>query len=188
MIADTAHVIAAGGWVGGLLVVLAAGIPAALAGGSGRARRTAALINAFSPVAIVCAGTLVATGVFAAWLHVGSFGALVQSGYGQLLLLKLAAFLAVAGFGAWNFLRLKPRLTTTSAVITMRRSAASEIALGAIVLLVTAVLVATSPPVDSVDVAAGDGSSCLSTDSPHAGLTLVPCIPGTSPAYVESFD
>lgn len=188
MIADTAHVLAAGGWIGGLLVVLAAGIPAALAGGSGGTRRTAALINAFSPVAIVCAGTLVATGVFAGWLHVGSFAALLSSGYGRLLSLKLATFLAVAGFGAWNFLRLKPRLTSASGVHALRRSAVSEIALGAVVLLVTAILVATSPPVDSVDVAAGDGSACTSTGAQHAGLTLDPCSVSTPPPSDESSD
>jgi putative copper export protein/methionine-rich copper-binding protein CopC len=147
IVADAVHVLAAGGWVGGLLVLVAAGVPAAM--GLEREQRgpaVAALVNAFSATALAFAGALTLTGLFAAWLHMGSISALWESGYGRTLLVKLVVLSAVFGTGAYNWLKLKPALGDELGAARLRRSAAVEIAVGAVVLLVTAVLVATPPP------------------------------------------
>ena len=157
--ADTLHVLGAGGWLGTLLVTVIAGIPVTLRGEPGtRGREASGLINAFSPVALGCAALLVATGVVAAWLHLGSLGALWQSRYGQVLLTKLAviAVLLVVAFINWRVLR--PALGTDSATRRIRRTAVTEVGLAVIVLAVTAVLVATPPPAEAAVMSAGVSS------------------------------
>lgn len=155
VIADTLHVLGAGGWLGTLLVTVVAGIPVTLRGApEARGREASALIGAFSPVALSCAGLLVVTGVVAAILHLGSIGALWGSRYGVVLLIKLAviALLLVVAFINWRVLR--PRLGTDGATRRIRGSAVAELALAVVVLVVTAVLVATPPPAESVQMSA----------------------------------
>jgi putative copper export protein len=157
VLADAAHVLGAGGWLGSLLVLLAAGLPAARQLGEGRrGPGVAALVRAFSPTALLFAGILIATGVFASWLHLGSISNLWQSEYGRTLLLKLGIFALVFGTGAYNLRRVLPALGEDTGTRRLRRSAGFELAVGAVVLLVTAVLVATSPPADMDQMAGHD--------------------------------
>ena len=146
---DAVHVMAAGGWLGSLFFVVSAGIPEALRLEDGaRGRAVADLVNAFSPTALVFAGITALTGAFTAWLHLGSLSAIWQSEYGQRLLLKLAILSVVAGTGAYNWLRVRPRLGSQRGATRVRRSASVELAVGVLVLLATAVLVATPTAVD----------------------------------------
>ncbi|HYR10237.1 MAG TPA: copper resistance protein CopC [Longimicrobium sp.] len=147
ILADALHVLAAGGWIGGLLVLVAAGVPAAMRlEREERGPAVAALVNAFSPTALAFAGALTLTGLSAAWLHMGSIPALWESGYGRTLLVKLGVLSGVFATGAYNWLKVKPALGDELGATRLCRSARVEIAIGALVLLVTAVLVATSPP------------------------------------------
>lgn len=149
IVADGAHIIGASGWLGSLLFVVVVGIPVALAlAESERGRAVADLVNAFSPTALVFAGLTAATGVFAAWLHLGTVPALWQTPYGRLLLLKLAILSVVAGTGAYNWLRVKPALGDVEGAVRVRRSASVELAVGVLVLVVTAILVATPTAMD----------------------------------------
>lgn len=147
--ADGFHVIGAGGWLGGLLVLVAVGLPAALRLDA-RGPAVADLVNAFSPTALAFAGITAASGVFAAWLHLTDVSSLWQTPYGRTLLLKLAVLSVVAGTGAYNWLRVKPRLGDVAGAARLRRSASVELAVGALVLVVTAVLVATPTPMDGM--------------------------------------
>jgi putative copper export protein/methionine-rich copper-binding protein CopC len=148
--ADALHVLAAGGWLGTLLVTVVAGIPVTLRGAPGsRGREASALIGAFSPIALSCAGLLVVTGLVAATLHLGSVGALWQSRYGQVLLIKLAVIAVLLVVASINWRILRPRLGTDQATRRIRGSAVAELALALVVLIVTAVLVATPPPAES---------------------------------------
>lgn len=147
--ADTIHVVGAGGWLGGLLMLLAAGIPAAMRLGEGeRGPAVADLVNAFSPTALIFAGLAGATGLFAAWLHIGELSDLWRSNYGRILLLKLGVLSFVAGTGAYNWLRVRPALGDPEGARRIRRSSTVELAVGIVVLAVTAVLVATPTPMD----------------------------------------
>ncbi len=159
VLADAAHVIGAGGWLGSLLVLLVAGIPAARQLGEGRrGLGVAALVRALSPTALLFAGILVTTGIFASWLHLGSLSNLWQSEYGRTLLLKLGIFALVFGTGAYNWRRVLPALGEDTGTHRLRRSAGFELTVGAVVLLVTAVLVATSPPADTDQMARHDAA------------------------------
>jgi copper transport protein len=149
IVAHWLHVLAAGGWLGSLFLVLAAGLPATALAPDDRARNARALINAFSPPALAFAATLLLTGAFVSWIHLGSLAAMLSSSYGRTLSLKLATLALVVALGAYNFLRAKPDLRDESGVAKLRRSARAELAFAALVLLVTAVLVATPPPADA---------------------------------------
>ena len=149
LFADGLHVIGGGGWLGSLTIVLLAGIPAALAlPEPERGPMVAELVNAFSPTALMFAGLVTATGVFAAWMHLGALPALWQTTYGRTLLIKLALLSAMAFTGAYNWLRVKPALGQAEGAVLIRRSATIEVIVGITVLLVTAVLVATPTAMD----------------------------------------
>jgi putative copper export protein/methionine-rich copper-binding protein CopC len=145
--ADALHVLAAGGWVGGLLALVVIGLPATLRLEPGRrGSAAAALVQGFSPVALVLAGILMVTGVFAAWIHLGDVTALWTSAYGRTLLLKLGIFAGVFLVGAYNFLRVRPALGEEAGIRRLTRSASVELVLALLVIAVTAVLVAIPPP------------------------------------------
>ncbi|MEO6447006.1 MAG: copper resistance protein CopC [Gemmatimonadaceae bacterium] len=148
VVADAMHVTSAGGWLGSLLLVIAVGLPAAATLPEGERRAAVVeLVNAFSISALVFATAAATTGVFAAWLHLESVAALWTTSYGQTLLVKLGVLSGVAAVGAYNWRVVKPSLHVAEGESRLRRSAKVELAIGLVVLLVTAVLVAT-PPTD----------------------------------------
>ncbi len=150
VLADTLHMLGAGGWLGTLLALVAVGIPLALREASPvRGRVVADLVNVFSPIALTCAALLAFTGILAAWIHLGTLGALWRSNYGFVLLVKLAVVVAVAALGALNWRVMKPSLGDLGSARRLRRSAMAELAMGALVLAVTAMLVATPPPAEA---------------------------------------
>ena len=145
-VVEVLHVLAAGGWVGTLLVLVAAGLPAILELPTDRRGAEAtAMVAAFSPAALVFAGLAVVTGVFATWVHAGLLPSFATP-YGRTLAIKVVAFLAVAALGAYNWRRVRPKLGEPAVASHLRRSATLELVGAAIVLAVTAVLVATPPP------------------------------------------
>jgi putative copper export protein/methionine-rich copper-binding protein CopC len=147
LLADGLHVLGAGGWLGTLLVLAVVGLAGALRlDPSIRGTAAGALVRAFSPVALSCAGLVLLTGLFASAIRLGSFAALAGSRYGVTLLVKLALVVLVASVGAFNWKRLTPRLTNETAASDIRRSALRELTLGALVIAITAVLVTTPPP------------------------------------------
>lgn len=149
ILADGIHIIGASGWLGSLVVVLAAGIPAAMElGKDERGSGVASLVNSFSPTALIFAALTASTGVFAAWLHLDSIPALWQTDYGTMLFRKLAILAIVAGIGAYNFRVIKPSLGTVEGARRIKRSATSEVGVAAVVLLITAILVATPPEME----------------------------------------
>jgi putative copper export protein len=147
--ADALHVLAAGGWIGSLFVLVFVGIPAALRLEPGRrGPAAAALVHGFSPTALAFAATLLTTGVISAWLHLGDVQALWTTSYGRTLLLKVGIFAAVGVVGAYNFLRVRPALGEQRAAARLRRSGTAELLLALAVIAVTAALVAVPPPAD----------------------------------------
>lgn len=151
--ADALHVVGAAGWLGSLAVLLFAGVPAAMRlDDRQRGPAVASLVNAFSPTALGFAALVALTGLFAGWLHLGRVDALWGSEYGRLLLLKVGVLGIVALTGAWNWLKVRPALGDDTGTALLRRSAGVEVAIAVVVVAITAVLVATSPPVHEGDV------------------------------------
>ncbi len=146
VIADTLHVLAAGGWLGTLLLLMLVGLPVLFRAAGSRTTAAASLLSAFSPLALAYAGVLTLTGIYAASVHLPGVAELWSSAYGQTLLAKLAALSVVFGTGAYNWLRARPALEKRGNLKPLRRSATAELVMGVVVLAVTAALVATPPP------------------------------------------
>lgn len=144
---DTIHVMAAGGWLGTLLVVTTVGLrEASRLPIDVRARATAQLVNAFSTFALACVATLAVTGIVAAWSHLPSVPSLWQTHYGLALVRKLVVLSFTGVVGIYNWRVIRPQLEHAGTVKLLRRSATVELALGTVVVILTAVLVATSTP------------------------------------------
>ncbi|HZB04009.1 MAG TPA: copper resistance protein CopC [Actinomycetota bacterium] len=154
--ADVLHMVAAAMWMGGLLLLFWGAFPATR--GLGEPERVATLapvVARFSDLAVVAVGALVVSGVFRGWAEVRALTALTGTTYGVVLLLKLAAFLPILVMGAINNRWLKPRIVrgiregdpakAHVPLRTLRRLVGIEVALGALVIAVTALLVNLPP-------------------------------------------
>ena len=152
--ADALHLIAAAGWIGGL-VLLALMLAAA------RRNQDFAwpllardAVQRFSTLGIVSVGTLLLTGIVNAWILVGSIHALIVTGYGQLLLLKLVVFAIMLGFAAINRFWLTPQLAFSSenepqleALRQLTRNSVTEIAMGLTIFAIVGVLGTLHPAI-----------------------------------------
>ena len=141
---DVLHLTAASAWIGGL-------VPLALLLGVTRCHRGWAsvefdAIQRFSTLGTASVATLVLSGFVNAWILVGSFRGLVVTGYGQLLMLKLAAFAVMLAFAAFNRFVLTPRLALSSdqarqdALRALSRNTWIEIVLGLSIFAIVGVL------------------------------------------------
>ena len=147
------HVFAASMWIGTLIVLVSAGVTTALGStveSAARGPAVAMLVNRFSTIALWSAGLLVLTGVTTAYMHLGRVSALWTSIYGKTLIGKLCLVAVVFTLGAYNNRRLRPSLGTEEAGRRLARSATIEIAIAAIVLIVTAVLVNLPAPAEHI--------------------------------------
>jgi copper transport protein len=154
--ADVLHVAAMSVWVGGLVILLAV-IPRAtrMLDPPDRSRLLAAVLLRFSPVALGAVCVILATGLVQAYVHVRSLDHLVNTGYGRAVLAKMLLLLSLIGLGAYNRQRLVPQLRKLAAGgqqpgeagLALRRSLRAEVALLAVVVGVTSVLVSYAPPV-----------------------------------------
>lgn len=117
LLVDAGHVVGAGLWVGGLLV-LAVVLPVLLreTPPDDRAPLAAAVIRRYSLLALAGVTVVVATGlVLAAW-HVPTVGALIETLYGTTLSLKVALVLLALGLGGLTRVVLLRRLEGRSGV------------------------------------------------------------------------
>jgi len=147
IISDWLHVLGAGVWLGTLAAVMLAGLPAAAFAAEGRATADfARIVAAFSPVALLGAGVAAATGVVSSLFHLTAVADLWRTGYGLMLLAKLALLAIVGAIGFYNWRFVLPTLSTTESPARLRRTAGAELVTGLLVVLVTAILVALPPP------------------------------------------
>jgi copper transport protein len=160
MTLDMLHVAAAGVWIGGLLLVLLAGIPAMrrLTDGNQDAA-ISALVSSFHPMALFCAPLVVVAGLGTSWIRLGAFANVWGTGYGRTLLWKIVLVALVISMGSYNSLRARRRLgsvegtgggTGVKGTRHFRLTASIELLFAALVLAATTVLVVTPVPTDMV--------------------------------------
>ncbi len=143
-LAQVAHGVGAGLWVGALAMVVAVASPLHREPrGQGR---VADLVRRFSPMALAAVVTIALSGVVTGVFYLASLDDLWMTGYGRALLLKVVLFVATGTVGAYNWRRLTPRLGDAAGTRALLRSARLELLLAAGVLLVTAVLVHLAMP------------------------------------------
>ena len=145
--ADILHLGAASAWIGGLVLLVALLI-------TGRRQRAPAWrvyqldgIRRFSILGMVSVAALMLSGLFTAWLLVGSWRGLVVTDYGRLLLVKLVLFAVMLAFAAANRLWWTPRLASVAqgeagltVVRRLTRNAMIELALGFMVFAIVGAL------------------------------------------------
>lgn len=147
---DILHLIAAAAWVG-TLVPLTLLLSAATRDAAAISIAQTATVR-FSTFGIASVATLLITGIINTRYLAGSIAALTETDYGHLLLVKIALFLGMVAIAAFNRLRLTPRLAADAnaaarqgALRQLRRNTAVEVACGATIIIVVAVL-GTTPP------------------------------------------
>lgn len=146
VLTDALHLSAGAVWLGGL-----AGLAVVLPSLAGREREGELVLSRFSTVAAAVLAVLAAAGVLLGWRILGSWGGLVDTTYGRLLLVKVGIAVVVAGVAAWNRYRLLPRVgdgtheARRRASYALRRVVLVEAALLVALLGVTGFLVEQPP-------------------------------------------
>ena len=144
---DMLHLCAAGFWIGGLvpLAIFLACVRASFSLGETVVR----VVRRFSTLSLCCVSVLVASGISNSWLLVGSIHALFTTPYGRLLLVKLALFAILIGFGARNRFLVKGKLPKAAAdpdlLAQLRRNVVWEVCLGVAVVVIVGCLGVTPP-------------------------------------------
>ncbi len=135
---DMLHLTAIAVWIGGLvtlatLVLRRPDSPADSRKG-GRRRYQAATAEAaravsrFSPIALGCVGVIVATGTYQAWRGVGTWGALFETTYGRLLLVKIAGMFLLIALGNLARQRVQRLRAPVAAMVAAQASTDREAA------------------------------------------------------------
>jgi putative copper export protein len=149
LLLDAAHVWAGGLWLGGLAVMLIAGLGAChRAKPEERPPLIRALVADFSRRALVFGPLTIGLGIWLAAHYLGwrwPFH-LAESTYGWVLGGKLAALAGVAALGGYNWRITQPRLARDGGESRVRRFSALELFFGGVLLAITAVLVALPLP------------------------------------------
>jgi putative copper resistance protein D len=150
---DVLHLLAAAAWVGGLIPLLMFIAPRVWSSQPPLAE-CFRVLRRFSTLAALSVTVLAASGVLNTWFMTNGLRSFLGTEYGDLVLLKIALFLVMLGFGAANRYWLAPRLLLTNvpaeedsrALRLLCTFASIEIVLGLIVICVVATLGQLPPP------------------------------------------
>jgi uncharacterized membrane protein len=109
IVADVVHLLAAAIWLGGAATIVLAWGPA-LRDSATRRRVARIVLPRFGRVALPAFGVVVAAGVVNAIVELGRISDLWETGYGVVLLVKIALVAGVAALAWLHAYRLRPRL------------------------------------------------------------------------------
>lgn len=145
---DAVHVLAAGGWAGAILMLAMAALPVIPSvPNSDRVEVVRTLLRAFTPLALTCAAILAVTGAVGGWLQLRELGLVLGSDYGMMLVRKVVIVVMIAALGAYHWRVVQPSVGSDRSVARFRLSLALDVALVLLVLILTALLTGTAPPV-----------------------------------------
>lgn len=185
--ADVLHILSASMWTGGILALviilgpLSVGLDAAL-----RRQVLSRVLPRFSTIALIAWSTLALTGSYAAWLHVGSLDALLDTGYGKALLVKLCLLVPILMLAAFNLLVVTSRLHALAGepehirawTSRFRYAVAAEALLAIAVLAAVGALTAQSPAREAVASSPAGIEVNLTGGERDAHLAISPGTPG----------
>ena len=155
---DVVHLLAVATWLGGLSALLVALYRAPA---DNLVDRTA--VQNFSRIAFGSVLALVATGIYQSWRQLGSWSAFTDTGYGQLLLVKIGLVALLVGIASISR-RWTARLaetTATSATVVEERAPEKEKAHAS----------ASTKTADSSATASAEASASSATTSTKAGVS-----------------
>jgi copper resistance protein D len=156
LLADALHLVVAAMWPTGLL-------PLSLYMACLRRMHTARrweqlppVVNRFSAASLVSVSVLAVTGTVNTCYMLRSVSDFFLTSYGRVLLTKILLFCAIVSIGAFNLLRLKPRIsageaievdsTTPTPIARLQLTVGAELVLGTVVVLIVALLGLLMPP------------------------------------------
>ncbi|MBI5030381.1 MAG: copper resistance protein CopC [Chloroflexi bacterium] len=149
---DVMHLLGAAIWIGGLAQLLVVTpIVFQSSNAKERARELAAVIARFSLVAVITVSVIVLTGVFAMFVHVGSFEAFFGTLYGKSLFFKIALVIPLLALAGLNLIVNRPALAQAIAervdglVRRFNLSVAFEIIFALAILFIVGIMVSTAP-------------------------------------------
>ncbi len=148
---DWLHLAAGSLWIGGLVGLLVVWVSL---GAGRRLAGLAVVVPRFSRVAFVAVMLLIASGTWAAVLHLPTLSSLWQTSYGKALLVKIALLGAAMLLASGNLVRNTPRLQAAAAQPTLALGAArllralvsGEVLLVVAAIFAAAVLSSLAPP------------------------------------------
>ncbi len=175
---DVAHHLAAAAWLGGLAVV---GVWATRVADE---REVARAVDRFGTVARAAVITLVVTGALQSLRLDGGPGALFTTGHGRLVLLKVVLLAVMLLAADVNRRRVATRITARGSVqpralANLRRAMLTELAIGVVIIGVTAGLVVSTPA--SAESAGGSNGAPSTTVTTVPTATVAPTV-GTLPS------
>jgi copper transport protein len=189
--ADVLHLLAGSVWLGGL-----AALALTLSDLAGRGAVAANVLARFSTAAAGVLAALVVTGSVQAWRILGSWSALLDTTYGQLLLVKIGIVLVAVIIAAWNRWSLLPRLKRATKQHDRRRlsrpvvrATTIEGAVLVATLLVTGFLVDKSPEGDPAPASATaktePGTRSTTLGKIEVRATLTPLTRGSNTVTIQ---
>jgi copper transport protein len=197
-VATVVHLGAMAIWLGGLAVLLVGVLREADPG------RALERVRRFSPIAFGAVAVIIASGVVQAYRQVGSLSALRETDYGRLLLIKTAVVVVLVAVAWWSRRLLNraplppaparaagaavlddpvtaPDGTVRSVRRRLRLTIGAEVLLAAVVLVVTSVLVASSPAATEV---AKPFNATITQGQRLASITIDPATVGRNTLHI----
>jgi copper transport protein len=192
--ANALHVLAAGAWIGGLAVLVAA-LPAATRRlePPERTRLLSDTLGRFSSLALIAVGVLLLGGIVQSLLELGAVNDLWDTPFGRAIAIKSALAVVLISLGALHRRRTRPGLSRAAAEgatpggagVLLRRVLRTEVALGAAALAVTGALAGYAPATAQT---AGPFSDSADLGPARAELTVEPARPGANEIHIYLFD
>ncbi|WP_092547795.1 copper resistance CopC/CopD family protein [Actinoplanes derwentensis] len=139
VVIDALHLAAAAVWVGGLVMLFGFLLPRA------NARELGAILPIWSRWAMTSVGVLIFAGTVQALIEVSTFDGLINSTYGRMILAKVGLAAVVIGVAAWSRQLVKKRAAAQTPG-PLRRVVLAELAITAVILGITSLLVQEPPP------------------------------------------
>jgi len=141
LLLQVGHGVAAALWLGTLWAVVVALCNLRLNATVDSRHFAASLINTFSPLAVGAVSVVLVTGIATGMIYFEHWSQLWETTYGLVLSGKVLLMLVTGAVGAYNWKIMRPRLDTSDGSRALIRSARVELAIAAMVLTLTAVLV-----------------------------------------------
>ncbi|MEU6073433.1 copper resistance protein CopC [Micromonospora sp. NPDC047074] len=167
VVVDAVHLGSMAVWLGGLVMLAGFLLPRA------DERELGAILPIWSRWAALAVSALLLAGIVQALIEVATPGALVSTTYGRLVLAKTGLFVLVIAVAAYSR-QLVRRRTAAGRPTPMRRAVWAELAITAVVLSLSAVLVQTTPARTAGADVAGvtDGYYTATLDSPNFSVQI----------------
>jgi copper transport protein len=185
IVADAAHVQAAGVWTGGLAFVVLGLVLTR----QNRWELAATSVPRFSTMAVVSVAALIIAGTVNGYLQVRAWRALWETEYGILLLVKVGLVLPLLALGAYNNRYAVPRLRARIASGLERRRfmrfASTELVVMLGVIGVTAALVNAPPAKTEVQMHGGSEEMELELGPLMAHMEVEPGMLGPNEIHLE---